>query len=50
MDNDALDEAVSGHDAVIVCLGSTGLRDKTTLATGTTAVVDEYEGRTHPSS
>ena len=31
--------AVAGHDAVIVCLGSTGLRDKSTLATGTATIV-----------
>lgn len=39
-DTDSVTGAVAGHDAVIVCLGSTGLRDKTTLATGTAAVVD----------
>ncbi len=33
-------EAVAGHDAAIVALGSNGLRDKTTLATGTKTVVD----------
>ena len=35
-----VDEAVVGHDAAIVCLGSTSLRDKTTLATGTENVID----------
>lgn len=39
-DTDSVTGAVASHDAVIVCLGSTGLRDKTTLATGTAAVVD----------
>ena len=33
-------EAVAGHDAAIVALGSNGLRDKTTLSTGTKTVVD----------
>ena len=33
-------EGVAGHDAAIVALGSNGLRDKTTLTTGTKAVVD----------
>ena len=33
-------EAIAGHDAAIVALGSNGLRDRTTLATGTKAVVD----------
>lgn len=33
-------QAVAGHDAAIVALGSNGLRDKTTLATGTKAVLD----------
>ena len=33
-------EAVAGHDAAIIALGSNGLRDKTTLATGTKCVVD----------
>ena len=32
--------AVAGHDAAIVCLGSAGLRDKTTLSAGTKTVVD----------
>ena len=31
-DSGAVAEAVEGHDGVIVCLGSTGLRDRTTLA------------------
>ena len=39
-DTDSVSAAMAGHDAVIVCLGSTGLRDKTTLATGTAAVID----------
>ena len=32
--------AVAGHDAVIVALGSNGLRDRTTLTTGTRTIVD----------
>lgn len=36
----AVAAAVAGHDAAIVCLGSTGLRDTTTLSTGTENVVD----------
>ncbi len=32
--------AVAGHDAAIVVLGSNGLRDKTTLASGTRTIVD----------
>lgn len=39
-DVDAVTEAVAGHDAVIVCLGSVGLRDKDTLSAGTKNVVD----------
>jgi len=39
-DTDSVTGAVAGHDAVIVCLGSTGLRDKTTLSAGTAAVID----------
>lgn len=39
-DGDSVAEAVVAHDAAIVCLGSTGLRDKSTLSTGTKAVVD----------
>ena len=39
-DNESVAGAVAGHDAVIVCLGSTGLRDKTTLSAGTAAVID----------
>lgn len=39
-DADAVSGAVTGHDAAIVCLGPIGLKDKTTLSTGTTAVVD----------
>lgn len=33
-------EAVAGHDAAIVCLGSTSLRDKNTLSAGTKNVID----------
>ncbi len=42
-DRESVSAAVAGHDAAIVCLGSTGLRDATTLATGTKAVVDGME-------
>ena len=38
-DADAVMEAIAGHDAVIVALGSNGLRDKTTLSSGTKTVV-----------
>lgn len=37
---DAVADAVAGHDAVIVCLGSINLRDKTTLSEGTKNIVD----------
>lgn len=43
-DAGAVSEAVAGHDAAIVCLGSTGLRDTTTLAAGTANVVDALAG------
>ncbi|MEM7337450.1 MAG: NAD(P)H-binding protein [Actinomycetota bacterium] len=39
-DTGAVGNAVDGHDGAIVCLGSTGLRDKTTLSVGTQVVVD----------
>lgn len=39
LDPDAVGAAVEGHDGVIVCLGSTGLRDSTTLAAGTASIV-----------
>ena len=39
-DADAVADAVAGHDAAIVALGSIGLRDKTTLTTGTKNVVE----------
>lgn len=39
-DSAAVTEAVTGHDAAIVCLGSTGLRDATTLTIGTKNIVD----------
>ncbi len=32
--------AVRGHDAAIVCLDSTGLRDKTTLSAGTKTIIE----------
>lgn len=40
LDAEAAAEAVKGHDAVIGCLGSTSLRDKTTLSAGTKNIVD----------
>ena len=40
MDADSVAAAVAGHDAVVVALGSNGLRDKTTLTSGTKNVVD----------
>ena len=40
-DVDSVNAALAEQDAVIVCLGSTGLRDKTTLALGTKMVVDQ---------
>lgn len=39
-DSAGVEAAVQGHDAAIVCLGSTGLRDKTTLFVGTRSVID----------
>ncbi|MEM9562522.1 MAG: NAD(P)-binding oxidoreductase [Actinomycetota bacterium] len=33
-------DAVQGQEAAIVCLGSVGLRDRSTLSTGTASVVD----------
>lgn len=39
-DNESVNAAVADHNAAIICLGSTGLRDKTTLATGSAAVVN----------
>ena len=43
-DRQAVSAAVAGCDAVIVCLGSTGLRDKTTLAGGTQVIVEAMVG------
>ena len=40
MDRAGVAEAVDGHHAAIVALGSNGLRDKTTLASGTRNIVD----------
>lgn len=40
LEADSVAEAVVDHDGAIVCLGSTGLRDKSTLSVGTKAVVD----------
>ena len=39
-DADSVASAVGGHDAAIICLGSTGLRDKTTLSAGTTVIIE----------
>ena len=39
-DNESVSAAVTGCDAAIVCLGSTGLRDTTTLAEGTRVIVE----------
>jgi uncharacterized protein YbjT (DUF2867 family) len=39
-DADPVKAATEGQDAAIVCLGSTGLGDKTTLSAGTKSVVD----------
>ena len=39
-DAESVAEAVTGHDAAIVALGSNGLRDRTTLSVGTRNVVD----------
>lgn len=38
-DSGAVAAAVEGHDGAVVCLGSTGLRDSTTLAAGTANIV-----------
>lgn len=40
MDADSVAGAVAGHDAAIVTLGSSGLRDSVTLASGTRNLVD----------
>ena len=39
LDSGAVAAAIEGHDGAIVCLGSTGLRDSTTLAAGTANIV-----------
>ena len=39
-DVDAVAAAIAGHDAVIVALGSNGLRDRTTLTSGTRTVME----------
>ena len=39
-DAEVVADAVVGHDAIIVCLGSTNLRDRTTLTRGTGHIVD----------
>lgn len=40
LDLSEVTEAVSGHDAVIVCIGSANLKDGTTLSSGTKNIVD----------
>ncbi len=40
LDRASVGKAIAGHEGAIVCLGSTGLRDKTTLSVGTGAVID----------
>ena len=39
-DAESVADAVANHGAAIVCLGSIGLKDKTTLTTGTKNVID----------
>lgn len=39
-DADSVNAGLAGQEAAIICLGSTGLRDKTTLSVGTKAVID----------
>ena len=39
-DADAVARTVANHNAAIICLGSTNLRDKTTLTIGTKNVID----------
>lgn len=39
-DSETVSRAIGGHDGAIVCLGSNGLRDKTTLSAGTKTVVE----------
>ncbi len=40
LDLSEVTESVAGHDAVIVCIGSTNLKDTTTLSSGTKNIVD----------
>lgn len=42
-DTEVVADAVVGHDAVIVCLGSTNLKDRTTLTRGTQHIVDAVD-------
>lgn len=42
-DAEVVADAVAGHDAVIVCLGSTSLKDRTTLTHGTQHIVDAVD-------
>lgn len=45
-DTESVTNAIANHDAAIVCLGSTGLSDKTTLTLGTKSIID---GMVHQS-
>ena len=42
-DAEVVAEAVTGHDAAVVCLGSTNLKDRTTLTRGTQHIVDAVD-------
>ncbi|MDE0678442.1 MAG: NAD(P)H-binding protein [Acidimicrobiales bacterium] len=42
-DAEVVADAVDGHDAVIVCLGSANLKDRTTLTSGTQNIVDAVD-------
>ena len=42
-DAEVVTDAVVGHEAVIVCLGSTSLKDRTTLTRGTQHIVDAVD-------
>ncbi|WP_420621729.1 NAD(P)-dependent oxidoreductase [Candidatus Poriferisodalis sp.] len=42
-DAEVVSDAVAGHDAAIVCLGSTSLKDRTTLTRGTEHIVNAVD-------
>ncbi|WP_419837859.1 NAD(P)-dependent oxidoreductase [Candidatus Poriferisodalis sp.] len=44
-DAEVVASAVAGHDAAIVCLGSTSLKDRTTLRRGTEHIVGAADGQ-----